>query len=238
MTNVLITGGTGSLGSQLIPAFLAEGYFVSIVSRDPHKQAIQQARHPEVRYILADIRDRERMFRACENQDIVIHAAALKRVERGDTDAREYHSTNVGGTLNVAEACRMNGVNKAIFISSDKAVEPVNLYGMTKAIGERVWLAENSPYSITKFSALRYGNVVESNGSVWHIWQRRIEQGLPLIVREPEPTRFFLSLDNAVSYVQFTIKHMHGAEIFVPASVRTFSLWELAREMQAQKYWE
>jgi len=238
MTNVLITGGTGSLGSQLIPTFLAEGYFVTIISRDPHKQAIQQAKHPEVKYILADIRDREAMLRACEGQDIVIHAAALKRMERGDTDAREYHSVNVGGTLNVAEACRLAGVEKAIFISSDKAVEAVNLYGMTKAVGERIWLAENTPYRATKFSALRYGNVVESNGSVWHVWQRRIEQGLPLVVRTPEPTRFFLSLADAVGYVQFTIKHMQGGEIFVPASVKAFSLWELAREMQHQKYWE
>ena len=238
MTNVLITGGTGSLGSQLIPAFLAEGYFVSIVSRDPHKQAIQQAKYPDVRYILADIRDRETMLRACEIQDIVVHAAALKRIERGDTDTREYHSVNVGGTLNVAEACRITGVEKAVFIGSDKLVESVNLYGMTKAIGEKIWLAENTPYRATQFSALRYGNVVESNGSVYHIWQRRIEQGLPIVVRTPEPTRFFLSLDNAVSYVLFTIKHMQGGEIFVPASVKAFSLWELARAMQPQAEWQ
>lgn len=238
MTNVLITGGTGSLGSRLIPTFLAEGYFVTIVSRDPHKQAIQQAKHPEVKYILADVRDRETMLRACENQDIVVHAAALKRLERGDTDTREYHSVNVGGTLNVAEACRITGVEKAIFISSDKSVESVNLYGMTKAIAERIWLAENTTYRATKFSALRYGNVVESNGSVWHIWQRRIEQDLPLIVRKPEPTRFFLSLADAVNYVQFTIAHMLGGEIFVPARVKAFSLWELAREMQNQDQWE
>ena len=238
MANVLITGGTGSLGTELTKTFLRKGHSVTILSRDPHKQAIMLAHNVGLRAILGDVRERALMLRACEDQDIVIHAAALKRIERGDTDTREYHGVNVLGTLNVAEACRITGVEKAVFISSDKCAAPINTYGFTKALGERLWLAENTSYRTTKFSCLRYGNVVESNGSVWHVWQRELARGAKLDVRYPEPTRFFLSLNDAVNYVLFTLANMKGGEIFVPSYVRAFSLWDLARVLQPEELWQ
>jgi UDP-N-acetylglucosamine 4,6-dehydratase len=234
----LITGGTGSLGQALIPVFLQHGDTVTVLSRNPHKQAELLNKYPTVHAILGDICDRETMLRACQGQDVVVGAAANKRVERGDTDAREYYRVNVMGALNTAEACRMNGVGKAVFISSDKCVSPCNTYGMTKALGERLWLAEQSAYSPTKFSCVRYGNVVQSNGSVWHVWQDRIAKGLPLIVREPEPTRFFLSLADAVKIVTDALRVMNGGEVFVPSYVPSFSLWDLARKLQPESQWQ
>lgn len=236
--NILITGGTGSLGTKLVDILSTRSDVnITILSRDAHKQAIMLARYPQIRAVLGDIRDRESIMQACEDQDIVVHAAAIKRVERGATDAREFYSVNIQGTLNVAEACRANNVTKALFISSDKACQPTNYYGATKMVGEHLWLVQNNATRHTEFSALRYGNVVESNGSVWHVWQRRLEQNLPLIVRAPEPTRFFLSLDQAAAMVINSLLHMRGGEIFVPGKVRSFSLWDLARIMQAEELW-
>jgi UDP-N-acetylglucosamine 4,6-dehydratase len=238
MTKALISGGTGSLGVALVPVFLQQNYEVTILSRDFHKQEKLLAQHPSVHTILADICDRDAMLRACEGQDIVVHAAAIKAVNRGDTDARTYYRVNILGTMNVAEACRLNGVAKALFIGSDKQVMPTNFYGMTKSVGSCLWLAEQSPYSPTKFSCVRYGNVVQSNGSVWHVWQDRIAKGLPLIVREPEPTRFFLSLADAVKIVTDALRVMNGGEVFVPSYVPSFSLWDLARKLQPESQWQ
>jgi UDP-N-acetylglucosamine 4,6-dehydratase len=238
MTKALISGGTGSLGTALVPVFLQQGYEVTILSRDFHKQEKLLAQHPSVRAILADICDRDAMLRACEGQDIVVHAAALKAVNRGETDTRMYHRVNVLGTLNVAEACRINGIDKALFISSDKACASATRYGTTKKIGEDLWLAEQTTHNITKFSCVRYGNVVASNGSVWHVWQDRIAKGLPLIVREPEPTRFFLSLADAVKIVTDALRVMNGSEVFVPSYVPSFSLWDLARKLQPESQWQ
>jgi FlaA1/EpsC-like NDP-sugar epimerase len=235
--NILVVGGTGSLGQALVPVFLQQGYEVTIVSRDFHKQDKLTTQYPSIHTILADICDRDATLHACENQDIVVHAAAIKAVHHGDTDTRMYHRVNVMGTMNVAEACRLNGIEKAVFISSDKALGPTT-YGITKALGERLWLAEQTIHNITKFSCVRYGNVVQSNGSVWHVWQERIAKGLPLIVREPEPTRFFLSLADAVKIVTDALRVMNGSEVFVPAYVPSFSLWDLARKLQPESQWQ
>ena len=234
---ILITGGTGSLGTQLCKAFHAEGHFVTVVSRNPHTQALLLAQpYAPQKVILADVCNPEAMLDACAEQDVVIHAAALKRVERGDSDAREYYRVNVNGTLNVAMACRKQGVISALFISSDKACEPCTTYGITKAIAERLWLAEqNQPVATnpTHFACLRYGNVVESNGSVWHLWRNEKMYKRHLVVREPEPTRFFLSLADAVTLVKLSLLYMRGGEIFVPAQVPGFNLWDLAKEIEA-----
>lgn len=235
---ILITGGTGSLGNALVPVLLQQNHEVIILSRDFHKQDKLTTQYPTIHAVIADICDRDAMLRACEDQDIVIHAAAIKAVNHGDTNTRQYHRVNIMGTINVAEACRLNGVSKALFVSSDKAVSSVNTYGMTKAIGERLWLAEQTPRSATLFCCVRYGNVVSSNGSVWRIWKDRVTQNLPLIVREPEPTRFFLSLTDAVKVVTDAIYLIQGKEIFIPSAVPAFSLWDLAQELQPAEQWQ
>ncbi len=238
MIRTLLTGGTGSLGTALIPAFLKQDYDVTILSRDPHKQEKLLALYPNVHAILADVRDRDAILRACQGQDIVVHAAALKIVSRGETDPREYMQVNVLGSLNVAEACRKQGISKAILISTDKSPNASTSYGISKYAAERIWIAEQTPYNITKFSCVRYGNVVSSNGSVWHVWQERVKQGLPLQVREPEPTRFFLTMADAVKIVMDALHLMNGGEIFVPSAIPAFSLWDLAQELQAPEQWQ
>lgn len=231
---VLITGGTGSLGQVLSEAFLANGDQVTVLSRDPHKQAVMKEWLPKASYLLADIGCRESIMCACHGQDIVIGAAALKRVERGETDPREYLRVNVLGAMNTVEAARLCGARKALLISTDKSVEPTTFYGKTKSTAEAIWVANNNG---TKCAALRYGNVVNSNGSVWHVWQDQIAKGLSLTVRDPEPTRFILTIEQAVQLVMDALRWMDGGEIFVPKGVPAFSLHELARNLQLEEQW-
>lgn len=226
----LITGGTGSLGRELVKVFTKEGHDVTILSRDPHKQASLINEYPMVRAILADVRDYASVLNACRGVHFVVHAAALKRVELGETNPDEYFSVNVGGTRNVAEAAATCDVRHALLISTDKAPAPANLYGVTKKLAESVWLNKSNGH--TAFSAVRYGNVMDSNGGVWSVWQERIKRGLPLVVREPEPTRFCMRKVDAVALVRSTLLKMQGGEIFVPYGVPAFSLWNLAREME------
>lgn len=237
---VLITGATGSLGSALIKAFTQdEGYYrVSALSRDPHKQGLMRLVYPQVNYILGDVRNRDLMLDLCGQNDIVIHAAAMKVVSDADKNVKEAMSINTLGTLNIAEACRLNSVEKALFISSDKASNGGSTtYGQTKSLAERLWLAENSQYHSTKLSVLRYGNVISSNGSVIHVWKQRLEQGLPIIVKYPEPTRFVLHMDQAVMMVLKSLEIIRGNEIFIPGKVPTFSVWDLAREFAPESEW-
>lgn len=229
--NVLITGGTGSLGRALTRHFYAD-HNITILSRDPHKQTAMKQDFPNAKYVLGDICDRELMLDLCGEVDTVIHAAALKIVGDAQTNKKEYMRVNVLGALNVAEASRLNGVEKAILISSDKACMPVNFYGKTKALAEDLWLAQNSVYRDSMFTCLRYGNVVSSNGSVWHVWNNAIKNGQNIIVKKPEPTRFMLTMNQAVGLVDGTLKIMRGGEIIVPGKVPSFSLFDLANEMQ------
>lgn len=235
-TKVLITGGTGSLGTVLAGELLNRNCQVTILSRNPHRQAILLNRFPSIhKAILADIRDRDAIFRACRNQDIVIHAAALKRVERGETDTREYVSVNVTGSVNVADAAADAGVKLAILISTDKAPRATTLYGSTKRLAEGVWMEQlDCP---TLFTAIRYGNVVGSSGSVYHIWKERVRQDLPLIVKYPAPTRFFLTKRLAVEIVIEAIRVAGGRDIIVPGNLPSFSLHDLARKLQPSSRW-
>lgn len=239
MRNVLISGGTGSLGQELTKAFTSsEGYSVSILSRDPHKQAAMRLIYPQVNYILGDIRNRDLMIDLCGQNDIVIHTAALKIVSDADKNAKEYYSVNVQGSLTLAEACRLTNVEKALLISSDKASNGGSTtYGQTKSLAERLWLAENSQYHNTKLSVLRYGNVISSNGSLINVWKDRLAMGLPIVVKEPEPTRFVLHMQQAVMMVLKSLEIITGGEIFVPGKVPSFSVWELAREFAPENEW-
>ena len=235
-TKVLITGGTGTLGSVLTKTFLERGFTVSAISRDAHKQARYRNMYPDVRYTLADICDARAVAEAVRGQDIVIHAAALKRVDIGEQAVREYVRVNVSGTQVVADAVTEAQVPYCLMISTDKAVMPVNLYGMTKATAERVWLAHNSDSS--SFSVVRYGNVMGSNGSVIPIWREQVKDGRAITVRTPQCTRFAMLSQDAVELVENAIWYMEGGEVFVPGNVPAFTINDLAQEFQPEERWQ
>lgn len=226
----LITGGTGTLGYALTKAFLAEGFSVAILSRDPHKQTLFHQQFPQVELFLGDIRDAEVVARAVKGRDIVVHAAALKQVDVGQVQSLEFKSVNIDGALNVARQCQLAGVRKNLFISSDKCAAPVNLYGYTKAIAEYLWNSHNT--ATTLFSAVRYGNVMGSNGSVIPIWRQQVARGLPIMVRTPDTTRFFMLKSQAVDLVQQALREMQGGETFIPGDIPAFSLHDLAEQFE------
>lgn len=234
---VLLTGGTGTLGGYLTDRLLAEGYTVTCLNRDAHRQAVYQARFPAVKCYLADICDYDAMLNACLGQDIVIHAAALKRVDTGELAITEFARVNITGTQTVARAASEALVAQAVFISSDKAVQSLNFYGVTKAAGERIWLAYNVP-GLTLFGAVRYGNVMGSNGSVLKLWRERLAKGLPIEVREPSTTRYFMRPSDAVDLVWLALNRMRGGDIFVPTTTPAFDLHDLARAVTDESNWK
>ncbi len=239
MSNILITGGTGSLGSALVKHFTSEGHRVTVLSRDIHKQAAMRRQYPNsklIKYMLADICDREALLHACTGQNTVIHTAALKRIELGELYPVEYIRVNILGTQNVANACVDRGISSCLFISTDKATAANNLYGKTKAVAEHIWLS-NATFHPTRFSALRYGNVVGSEGSVWHLWNNAKTQDKPLIVRYPNPTRFILSMNEAVKLVIDALKQTYSWQhkLFIPANLPAFSLHELASLIEPEQ---
>ena len=222
--NILITGGAGSFGRAFTEYALTElnpKRFV-IYSRGEEKHHDMRQRWPDdgdspMRYFIGNVRDEPRLRRAFHNVDIVIHAAALKQVPAGEYNPAEFIKTNVIGTLNVVEAAIDAGVGKVMLLSSDKAVSPTNLYGMTKGCAERLIVAANSYSGAggTKFSAVRYGNVVGSRGSVIPLIKAQRENGTVTLTHE-DMTRFWLTLDEGVRFVWKCITEMQGGEVFIP----------------------
>jgi UDP-N-acetylglucosamine 4,6-dehydratase len=220
---ILVTGGTGSLGSALVRKIMdrmpgVKG--VRVYSRDEAKQTEMRKgyRDSPVAFIIGDVRDRRRLLRAMRGCDVVIHTAALKHVPVAEENPLEYIRTNVDGSLNVIECCLDTGVERAMFISTDKAVYPINLYGAAKMCAERAWIRANV-YSGGRpplFSACRYGNVWGSRGSVIGLWTEQAKAGLPLTVTDPSMTRFWFTIDQASSFVLKSLTEMAGGEIFVP----------------------
>lgn len=225
MTRILITGGTGSLGSALVARWYHH-HELTIISRDPHKQARMTALYPDVRYILADINNSGEMHRACLGQEVVIHAAALKDVQTGEFHPSEFARVNVQGTITIAEAwhkTHQDGIGRVLLVSSDKAVSSLNCYGATKKVGEAVFRKYD-------YSVVRYGNVIESNGSFIHKWKAAAGRGEAITVREPEPTRFYLSMGGAIDLIEDALRLIHADQngIFVPHELHSFSVWEAA----------
>jgi UDP-N-acetylglucosamine 4,6-dehydratase len=233
MGTILITGGTGSFGSA----------FIESLSINPIQKVIcfsrcwlkQKTLRDEIgnpanhRWFIGDIRDKERLIRALKGVDIVIHAAAIKDLEACEYNPSEAMLTNVQGTQNVIDACIACGVKKAILISTDKAVNPINTYGTSKALAERLWLNANK-YAANddiKFSVCRYGNVVGSNGSVVPVFKKMIENGATVLpVTHPDMTRFWFKMQDAVDMVKVSAEKMKGGETFIPIlpSVRIVDL--------------
>lgn len=211
---VLITGGTGSLGHALVREWYRQ-HRVIVLSRDELKQSVMAQKYPDVDYFLGDVRDVERLKLAFHGCDAVVHAAALKRVDAVAGDPIEVTKTNVLGTWNVLQAAIHCTVPKVLFISSDKACQPINAYGASKFTGEQLVVASNSfgvPRGV-RSSVLRYGNVLGSRGSVVHTWRG---QGSTLTLTAPGMTRFIITMPQAVGAVNHALHHMEGGEVYVP----------------------
>jgi UDP-N-acetylglucosamine 4,6-dehydratase len=221
---VLVTGGTGSFGHEFVRTCLARHRpkKVIIFSRDELKQfemrrAFPEKTHPNLRFFIGDVRDRERLYRALDGVDIVVHAAALKQVPACEYNPIEAIRTNVLGATNLVDAAIDRGVKKVIALSTDKAANPVNLYGATKLCSDKLFIAGNNytgPHE-TRFSVVRYGNVLGSRGSVVPFFQEARKWGR-LPITDVRMTRFIITLPQGVDFVVNNLARMRGGEIFVP----------------------
>lgn len=230
---ILITGGTGSFGKRYVRTLL-NNYAprkVIVFSRDELKQFEMQQSFdaPNLRFLIGDVRDRERMIQATRNVDYIIHAAALKQVPAAEYNPSECIKTNIGGAENVIHAAMVNDVEKVIALSTDKAANPINLYGATKLASDKLFVAANNMAADrrTRFAAVRYGNVVDSRGSVVPFFQKLIDSGATsLPITDVDMTRFWISLQQGVDFVLKNFTRMQGGEIFVPKipSVRIVDL--------------
>jgi UDP-N-acetylglucosamine 4,6-dehydratase/5-epimerase len=219
---VLITGGTGSFGKKFVEVMLKEYHPCKIIiySRDELKQHEMRAAgfdHPSLRYFIGDIRDLPRLQRAFHGVDIVVHAAALKQVPACEYNPMEAIKTNILGSSNVVDAALDAGVGRVMALSTDKAVNPVNLYGATKLSAEKLIIQSNAYAGAlkTRFSCVRYGNVVGSRGSVVPVFLKQRQNG-KITITDERMTRFWISLDQGVHFVIRCIEQMRGGEVFVP----------------------
>jgi len=224
--SILITGGTGSLGKELTKYIFSnhpEVRRVIIYSRDEQKQFIMAQdfpfkKYPQIRFFIGDVRDKERLLRALDGVDYVIHAAAMKHVHIAEYNPDECIKTNIGGAQNVVSCSIEKGVSRVVALSTDKACAPINLYGATKLTSDKLFIAANSITGTNpiKFSVVRYGNVMGSNGSVipFFINKKKTEGILP--ITDPNMTRFNISLIDGVKLVFYALENAIGGELFVP----------------------
>jgi len=217
---LLITGGTGSFGNAVLERFLdSELKEIRIFSRDEKKQDDMRKKYnnPKLKFYIGDVRDRQSVCGVVNGVDYIFHAAALKQVPSCEFFPLEAVKTNVLGTANVLEAAIVAKVKKVVVLSTDKAVYPINAMGLSKAVMEKVMIAEsrNQPEGGTVMCGTRYGNVMASRGSVIPLFVEQFKAGLPLTVTDPKMTRFMMTLGSAVDLVMFAFKHGHQGDIFV-----------------------
>lgn len=238
--NILITGGTGSFGHKFITTIL-ENYNpakIVIYSRDELKQfemaqKFSEKKYPCMRYFIGDVRDKERLTMAMRGMDYVIHAAALKHVPVAEYNPMECIKTNIHGAENVIHAALYNEVEKVIALSTDKAANPINLYGATKLASDKLFVAANniSGGHNTRFSVVRYGNVVGSRGSVVPFFKKTINEGAEYLpITDEKMTRFWITLQQGVDFVFKNFQRMQGGEIFVP-KIPSIKITDLALAM-------
>ena len=230
---ILITGGTGSLGNALTSRLLKEDVdTIRIFSRNENKQNTMEAEFKDgrLRFLLGDVRDYSRLVRAMEDIDIVFHAAALKHVPIIEYNPFEAIKTNVIGSQNVIDACLEENVEKAVAIGTDKAVSPLNTYGATKLLMEKLFVTSSNYLKKerhrTKFMAVRYGNVLGSSGSVIPKFIEQIKNKEKITITDPAMTRFSISMDKALDFILHATEIAKGSEIFVP-KLRAYSIGDL-----------
>jgi UDP-N-acetylglucosamine 4,6-dehydratase len=231
---ILVTGGTGSFGKKFIERMLKEYHPRKIIvfSRDElkqHEMRISGFDHPDLRYFIGDVRDLNRLHRAMQGVDIVVHTAALKQVPACEYNPMEAIKTNVLGSSNVIEAALDAGVRKVMALSTDKAVNPVNLYGATKLAAEKLFVQSNAYAggTATRYSSVRYGNVAGSRGSVIPVFLKQKNKE-KLTITDHRMTRFWITLDQGISFVIRCIEQMQGGEVFVP-KIPSMKVVDIAR---------
>ena len=222
---LLITGGTGSFGKKFVETILQRYPTVKkiiIFSRDELKQSDLKQKYPpniypQLRFFIGDVRDKDRLYRACEGVDVIIHAAAIKQVDTAEYNPTECIRTNVDGAENVIHAALECGVSDVVALSTDKACAPINLYGATKLASDKLFTAANNIRGSKdiRFSVVRYGNVMGSRGSVIPFFLKKRNEG-ELPITHQEMTRFNISLEDGVNMVMYAIEHHLGGEIFIP----------------------
>ncbi|MEP6804375.1 MAG: UDP-N-acetylglucosamine 4,6-dehydratase (inverting) [Flavobacterium sp.] len=235
--SILITGGTGSLGKALTRYILDSHPNIKklvILSRDEQKQFIMaqefpEHKFPQIRFLLGDVRDQERLIRAFHGVDIVIHAAAMKHVHLAEYNPDECIKTNIGGAQNVIHAALQTSVQNVVALSTDKACAPINLYGATKLTSDKLFVAANNIKGSNpiKFSVVRYGNVMGSNGSVIPFFIKKKNEG-KLPITDPTMTRFNISLQGGVDMVIHAIENAWGGEIFIP-KIPSYKITDVAQ---------
>ena len=235
--SILITGGTGTLGRALTKKILINFPKVKrliIFSRDEQKQFIMaqdfpEAIYPQIRYLIGDVRDSERLERAMQGVDFVIHTAAMKHVHIAEYNPDECVKTNIGGAENVIKSCLKTGVKRVVALSTDKACAPINLYGATKLTSDKLFIAANNfkGQNDIRFSVVRYGNVMGSKGSVIPFFLKKKGEG-KLPITDSKMTRFNISIDEGVDMVLYALKNAWGGEIFIP-KIPSYRITDLAK---------
>ncbi len=239
--NILITGGTGSFGKKFLEMIFAKykPNKVIIYSRDEYKQSVMKAEYmhkvdmSKVRFFIGDVRDKDRLYRAFEGVDYVIHAAAMKQVPTCEYNPFEAIKTNIHGAQNVIDAALDKGVKKVVALSTDKAVNPINLYGGTKLVSDKLFIAANAYSGIkgTKFSIVRYGNVAGSRGSIIPIFKNLIEKGETVLpITDVRMTRFWITLEQGVELVFKALEESKGGETYI-SKIPSFHITDLAKAM-------
>jgi UDP-N-acetylglucosamine 4,6-dehydratase len=231
--SVLVTGGTGSFGKSFVTRLLHDDEVSKVIvfSRDELKQFEMQEKikSPKLRYFLGDVRDYQRLIRATDGVDVIIHAAAMKQIPAAEYNPMEAIKTNVLGAENIINAAIENRVHRIIALSTDKAASPANLYGATKLCSDKLMVAGNTLAGLqdTKFSVVRYGNVLGSRGSVIPFFLEKAKEGI-IPITDERMTRFWLTIENGVQFVLDSLERMHGGEIFVP-KIPSFKITDVAR---------
>ncbi|MBI2283844.1 MAG: UDP-N-acetylglucosamine 4,6-dehydratase (inverting) [Bacteroidetes bacterium] len=233
---VLITGGTGSFGKAFVKTILKQWPTVKkliVYSRDEQKQfqmaqEYPHAKYPNLRFFIGDVRDYERLKRACQDVDYIIHAAAMKHVSIAEYNPDECIKTNIGGAENIIRAALETNVQRVVALSTDKACAPVNLYGATKLTSDKLFIAANNIKGDRdiRFSVVRYGNVMGSNGSVIPFFLKKRSSGI-LPITDLEMTRFNISLEDGVGMVLYAMEHAFGGELFIP-KIPSYRITDLA----------
>lgn len=234
---ILITGGTGSFGKKLVETIFnrfPDVRRVVIYSRDELKQfemqqTYPQNKYPNIRFFIGDVRDGERLKRACEGIDYIIHAAALKQVPAAEYNPMECIKTNVFGAENVINAALANNIQKVVALSTDKAAAPINLYGATKLCSDKLFVAANNMRGNRQitFSVVRYGNVIGSRGSVMPFFLEKAKTGV-LPITDERMTRFNISLEDGVEMVLYALENAWGGEIYVP-KIPSYRIMDVAK---------